>query len=95
MVSFGIIAALIMGHFIENPPTRRPYVTALMSFYRRAWMLTFVDRDPRIFDAQTLASLRQSAAFFGSIALTSTGDLLAMMGSPDLLVQLNHALTQS
>ncbi len=60
---------------------------ALMSFYRRAWMLTFVDRDPRIFDAQTLASLRQSTAFFGSTALISIGGLLAMMGSPDRLVE--------
>ena len=95
VVSFGLIAALVMGHFIENPPARRPSVTALMSFYRRAWMLTFVDRDPRIFDAQTLASLRQSTAFFGSTALISIGGLLAMMGSPDRLVELTHALTQS
>ena len=80
VVSFSLIAALVMGHFIENPPARRPSVTALMSFYRRAWMLTFVDRDPRIFDAQTLASLRQSTAFFGSTALISIGGLLAMMG---------------
>ncbi len=63
VVSFGLIAALVMDHFIENPPTRRPSVMALMSFNRRAWILTFVDRDPRIFDAQTLASLRQSTAF--------------------------------
>jgi len=95
VVSFGLIAALVMGHFIENPPARRPSVTALMSFYRRAWMLTFVDRDPRIFDAQTLASLRQSTAFFGSTALISIGGLLAMMGSPDRLVEPTHALTQS
>ena len=95
VVSFGLIAALVMGHFIENPPARRPSVTALMSFYRRAWMLTFVDRDPRIFDAQTLASLRQSTAFFGSTALISIGGLLAMMGSPDRLVELTHALTQT
>ena len=95
VVGFGLLTALIMGYLIENPPTRRPSVTSLMSFYRRAWMLTFVDRNPRIFDAQILASLRQSTAFFGSTSLISIGGLLAMMGSPDRLVDLTHALTQS
>ena len=95
VVGFGLLAALIMGYLIENPPKRRPSVTSLMSFYRRAWMLTFVDRNPRIFDAQILASLRQSTAFFGSTSLISIGGLLAMMGSPDRLVELTHALTQS
>ena len=95
VVGFGLLTALIMGYLIENPPTRRPSVTSLMSFYRRAWMLTFVDRNPRIFDAQILASLRQSTAFFGSTSLISIGGLLAMMGSPDRLVELTHALTQS
>ena len=94
-VGFGLLAALIMGYLIENPPAQRPSVTSLMSFYRRAWMLTFVDRDPRIFDAQILASLRQSTAFFGSTSLISIGGLLAMMGSPDRLVELTHAMTQS
>jgi uncharacterized membrane protein len=95
VVGFGLLAALIMGYLIENPPKRRPSVTSLMSFYRRAWMLAFVDRDPRIFDAQILGSLRQSTAFFGSTSLISIGGLLAMMGSPDRLVELTHALTQS
>ena len=95
VVGFGLLTALIMGYLIENPPTRRPSVTSLMSFYRRAWMLTCVDRNPRIFDAQILASLRQSTAFFGSTSLISIGGLLAMMGSPDRLVELTHALTQS
>ena len=57
-------------------------------------MLTFVDRDPRIFDAQILASLRQNTAFFGSTSLISIGGLLAMMGSPDHLVELTQAMTQ-
>jgi uncharacterized membrane protein len=64
VVGFGLLAAFLIGHVIENPPKSRASVTALMSYYRRAWMLNFVDRDPRIFDSQTLASLRQSTAFF-------------------------------
>ena len=58
-------------------------------------MLNFVDRDPRIFDSQTLASLRQSTAFFGSTALISIGGLLAIMGTPDRLLEFTHAVTQS
>ena len=95
VVGFGLLAAFLIGHVIENPPKSRASVTALMSYYRRAWMLNFVDRDPRIFDSQTLASLRQSTAFFGSTALIAIGGLLAMMGTPDRLLEFTHALTQS
>ena len=48
VVGFGLLAAFLIGHVIENPPKSRASVTALMSYYRRAWMLNFVDRDPRI-----------------------------------------------
>ncbi|MDB2396238.1 DUF599 domain-containing protein, partial [Planktomarina temperata] len=95
VVGFGLLAAFLIGHVIENPPKSRASVTALMSYYRRAWMLNFVDRDPRIFDSQTLASLRQSTAFFGSTALISIGGLLAIMGTPDRLLEFTHAVTQS
>ena len=87
VIGFGLLAAFLIGHVIENPPKSRASVTALMSYYRRAWMLNFVDRDPRIFDSQTLASLRQSTAFFGSTALISIGGLLAIMGTPDRLLE--------
>jgi len=95
VVGFGLLAAFLIGHVIENPPKSRASVTALMSYYRRTWMLNFVDRDPRIFDSQMLASLRQSTAFFGSTALIAIGGLLAIMGTPDRLLEFTHALTQS
>ena len=95
VIGFGLLAAFLIGHVIENPTKSRASVTALMSYYRRTWMLNFVDRDPRIFDSQMLASLRQSTAFFGSTALIAIGGLLAIMGTPDRLLEFTHALTQS
>lgn len=92
---FGILAAVVMGYWIERSSKTQPSVTRLMSQYRREWMLAFLDREPRIFDAQILTSLRQSTAFFASSSLIAIGGLLALMGGPDRLVELTQTLTQS
>ena len=54
-----LIAWFVISWMIEHAGAKRPSVTVLMSERRRDWMKVFVTRDPRIFDSQILASLRQ------------------------------------
>lgn len=74
-----------IGLMIDNPAAKRPSVTMLMSERRRDWMKVFVTRDPRIFDSQILASLRQSTSFFASTCLLAIGGVLALVGNTDPL----------
>ncbi|MBM7066272.1 DUF599 domain-containing protein [Actibacterium sp. 188UL27-1] len=80
-VALFILTWNLIGWRIEHPAEQRPSVTALMSDYRRDWMKAFVTREPRIFDAQILASLRQGTAFFASSSLIGLGGLLALAGN--------------
>ena len=89
-IDFVAVAALLTAFFaltlwIEHPTARRPSVTVLMAERNRAWMREFVTRDPRIFDSQMLASLRQGTSFFASTSLLAIGGLLALMGNTDAL----------
>ena len=69
------------GWFSENPPARRPSVSWLMEDYRRDWMKTFVTRQPRIFDATLIDSLRQGTAFFASACMIAIGGGVAVIGN--------------
>ncbi|SMX43716.1 DUF599 domain-containing protein [Octadecabacter ascidiaceicola] len=71
--------------WIEHPAAKHPSVTVLMSEYRRKWMMVMVRREPRIFDAQMMASLRQGTSFFASTSLLAMGGLLALIGNVDPL----------
>lgn len=73
------------GWLIEHPPASRPSVTRIMSDHRRAWMRVFVTREPRIFDAQIVASLRQGTAFFASTCVLAIGGVLALIANTDPL----------
>jgi uncharacterized membrane protein len=86
-VAVGIIgvAWFVIGWMIEHPGAKRPSVTILMSERRRDWMKVFVTRDPRIFDSQILASLRQGTAFFASTCLLAVGGVLALAGNTEPL----------
>ena len=76
-----IAAWLIAGHLAERPPKAHPSVARLMEEYRRDWMRTFVTRQPRIFDATVIDSLRQGTAFFASAAMIAIGGGLAVIGN--------------
>ena len=80
-VSLFVAAWAIMSWRIEHSGERRPSVTALMSDFRRDWMKSFVTREPRIFDAQILASLRQGTACFASSSILGLGGVLALAGN--------------
>ncbi|TNJ47505.1 DUF599 domain-containing protein [Phaeobacter sp. B1627] len=74
-----------IGWRIENPSPKRPSVSFLMANFRREWMQEMVSRNPRIFDSQVIASLRQATAFFASATMLALGAGLALVGNTDQL----------
>lgn len=78
-------AWLGMGWRIERPGARHPSTSQIMAGYRREWMHQMITREPRIFDAQIVASLRQGTAFFASTAVIAIGGTLALIGNADRL----------
>jgi uncharacterized membrane protein len=95
---FGLLDALAVavlvltwagvGRIIEHPPARRPSVSVLMTAYRRDWMAQFVTRQPRIFDATVIDSLRQGTAFFASACMIAIGGGVALVGNATRLERL-------
>jgi uncharacterized membrane protein len=77
-----LLAWLLIGWFIEHPPARHPSVSLLMQAYRREWMQQFLTRQPRIFDASMIDSLRQSTAFFASASMIAIGGAIAIIANP-------------
>jgi uncharacterized membrane protein len=80
------LAWILIGWLIQHPPKSRPSVSLLMAEYRREWMRQMVTRHPRIFDAQTLMTLRQGTSFFASAAMIAIGAALAAIGNVERLV---------
>lgn len=74
---------LAVGYLTENPPARYPSVSLLMQDYRRKWMEQFITRQPRIFDATILDSLRQGTSFFASACMIAIGGGVAFVGNPE------------
>jgi uncharacterized membrane protein len=88
-----LLASAGIGWLIENPPAHRPSVTIIMQDYRRDWMVQFVTRQPRIFDATVIDSLRQGTAFFASACLIAIGGGVALIGNAGTLTRLAERLT--
>ncbi len=88
-----LIAWCLIGYLIENSSENRPSVSVLMARYRREWMLQMLTRDPRIFDAQILASLRQGTSFFASATMIAIGGCLALLGNTERLMGIAQDLT--
>jgi uncharacterized membrane protein len=78
---------------IENPPKGRVSVSVIMMEYRRDWMRTFVTRQPRIFDATLIDSLRQGTAFFASACMIAIGGGVALIGNSERVAGLAAELT--
>lgn len=81
MLGLLVLAWLLSGWYSEHPPALRPSVSWLMEEYRRDWMRTFVTRQPRIFDATLIDSLRQGTAFFASACMIAIGGGVALIGN--------------
>jgi uncharacterized membrane protein len=90
-----ITSFLLSGWLIEHAPASRPSVTVLMQDYRRDWMRTFVTRQPRIFDATVIDSLRQGTAFFASASMIAIGGGVAMLGNTQTVASLTADLPLS
>ncbi|PLL12185.1 DUF599 domain-containing protein [Tabrizicola sp. TH137] len=81
------------GWIIEHPPASRPSVSLIMQDYRHDWMRQFVTRQPRIFDATLIDSLRQGTAFFASACMIAIGGGVAVIGNSDQLRGIAQDLT--
>lgn len=92
-LGFLLLAWIGIGWLIEHSPAARPSVSTLMVAYRRDWMYEFVTRQPRIFDATVIDSLRQGTAFFASATMIAIGGGIALIGNSDRLVGLAEDLT--
>jgi uncharacterized membrane protein len=92
-LAFIVLTWLITGWLTEHPPASRPSVSVLMEDYRREWMRAFVTRQPRIFDATVIESLRQGTAFFASASLIAIGGGLALIGNVGSVTNLAGALS--
>jgi uncharacterized membrane protein len=88
-----IFAWVATGWFIEHPPAHRPSVSVLMNDYRRDWMRQFVTREPRIFDATVIDSLRQGTAFFASASMIAIGGGIALIGNAAVLKGMTEQLS--
>lgn len=87
-----ILAWLVSGWLSEHPPRSLPSVSVLMEEYRRDWMRTFVTRQPRIFDATLIDSLRQGTAFFASACMIAIGGGVALIGNAAAVQRLTDEL---
>lgn len=88
-----ILAWALTGWLVEHPPKGHPSVTVLMAGYRREWMRQFVSRQPRVFDATVLDSLRQGTAFLASASMIAIGGGVALIGNAGRVQGLAQDLT--
>ncbi len=92
-VAFWVLGWIGIGLAIEHAPGDRPSVSVLMTRYRREWMRQMITRQPRIFDASILATLRQGTSFFASASMIAIGGGLALVGNTEHLLGLARDLT--
>lgn len=92
-VAILLLGWIVTGLAIEHGIGQRKSVSILMARYRRDWMVQMITREPRVFDAQILATLRQGTAFFASATMIATGGCLALLGNTDRLVGIAQDLT--
>ncbi len=95
MLGLLVAAWVLSGWVSEHPPRRLPSVSYAMEEYRRDWMRTFVTRQPRIFDATLIDSLRQGTAFFASACMIAIGGGVAMIGNAAAVQRLTDELPLS
>ncbi len=57
----------------------------MMDDFRRGWMKEMVTRQPRMFDAQVVAAMRQGSTFFASTTMIAIGGGLALLGNTERL----------
>lgn len=83
---------LWIGWRVENASAKKPSVSRIMDGYRRDWMKEMVTRQPRMFDAQVVGTMRQGSTFFASTTMIAIGGGLALLGNPQRLAGLAEDL---
>ncbi len=99
-MDFVALAALLMvwaaiGWRIEHPSSNTPSTSLIMANYRRQWMNQMIQRDVRIFDAQTVSTLRQGTSFFASTCVIAIGGTLALIGNAEQVAGVAADLTDA
>jgi uncharacterized membrane protein len=74
-----------IGWRIEHPAPHKQSVAMMMDDFRRGWMHEMVTRQPRMFDAQVVAAMRQGSTFFASTTMIAIGGGLALLGNTERL----------
>lgn len=83
-----------IGWRIEHSNPAKPSTSSIMANYRREWMTQMIAREVRIFDAQTMGTLRQGTSFFASTCVIAIGGTLALIGNADQLAGVAQDLTE-
>lgn len=97
MPDYGALLLLLgswlwIGWRVETASAQKPSVSRIMDGYRRDWMREMVTRQPRMFDAQVVATMRQGSTFFASTTMIAIGGGLALLGNPQRLAGLAEDL---
>ncbi|MEP3442381.1 DUF599 domain-containing protein [Sulfitobacter sp.] len=90
-----ILLWCIIGWRVEHPSAKAPSTSMIMSEYRRQWMLQMIAREVRIFDSQTISTLRQGTSFFASTSVIAIGGTLALIGNADQIAGVAKDLTET
>lgn len=96
MAALGLLVVLWLsiGWRIEHSGPKTPSTSQIMAEYRRQWMHQMIAREVRIFDSQTIGSLRQGTSFFASTCVIAIGGTLALIGNADQIAGVAEDLTE-
>jgi uncharacterized membrane protein len=83
----------LIGWRVEHSSATKPSVSKIMCEYRREWMRQMITREPRIFDAHTVGTLRQGTSFLASTSVIAIGGTLALIGNAERLAGVAQDLT--
>lgn len=88
---FGLWAGI--GWRVEHASSKQPSTSMIMAGYRQLWMREMVTRQPRIFDAHVLGTLRQGTSFFASTCVIAIGGTIALIGNAEQLAGVAQDIT--
>ncbi len=92
-IAFAILAWIGIGYRIEHSSDKYPSVSRLMCQYRRDWMVNFLTREPRIFDATIMTIMRDGTTFFASTCMIGIGAGFALIGNQERLLNIAEDLS--
>ncbi|MCP5072008.1 MAG: DUF599 domain-containing protein [Rhodobacteraceae bacterium] len=84
-LSLFLLCWLGLGLAIEQPPVSRPSTTRSVERYRKLWMRQMIGREPRMFDANILDTMRQGTTFFATGCMIAIGGAVALLDRTDQL----------